>query len=242
MGGWKAAPCSLRGQELWRGRWLNGKLSSSAADGSLKLWDLRKFKTPLCTADDLPCNYSMTQVRVQGRAHPCSGNKRPRHLNYSRFSMLRAVLSLDPSHFLQACYSPDEKFVLTGTSAEGKDSSGSLVVLDAQTLEKQGEIAVDGSAVAVQVCRQPQQHGHFLVGGLLACMKITIRFPLQCSAAASCPSAWYSGTRASTRFLWAAAGGAAGVCALSTIPSSPARVHWRLPRVHHVRRQLSSCR
>ncbi|PRW20712.1 WD repeat-containing 70 [Chlorella sorokiniana] len=90
---------------------LNGQhLLSRSEDGSLKLWDLRKFKTPLCTADDLPCNYSMTQ----------------------------------------ACYSPDEKFVLTGTSAEGKDSSGSLVMLDAQTLEKQGEIAVDGSAVAVQ--------------------------------------------------------------------------------------------
>lgn len=55
---------------------------------------------------------------------------------------------------LQACYSPDEKFVLTGTSAEGKDSSGSLIVLDAQTLEKQGEIAVDGSAVAVQASGQ----------------------------------------------------------------------------------------
>lgn len=51
----------------------------------------------------------------------------------------------------QCCYSPDEKYVLTGTSAEGKDSSGALVVLSADSLDKLGEVAVDGSAVAVQV-------------------------------------------------------------------------------------------
>jgi hypothetical protein len=32
------------------------------ADGTLKLWDLRKFKTPVQQADDLPCNYATTQV------------------------------------------------------------------------------------------------------------------------------------------------------------------------------------
>lgn len=32
------------------------------ADGTLKLWDLRKLKTPVAQADDLYCNYSMTQV------------------------------------------------------------------------------------------------------------------------------------------------------------------------------------
>ena len=44
---------------------------------------------------------------------------------------------------------------MTGTSAHSKDSSGSLVVLAAESLEKVGEVAVEGSAVAVQVigCR-----------------------------------------------------------------------------------------
>lgn len=40
--------------------------------------------------------------------------------------------------------------MLTGTSAEGKDSVGALVVLSADTLQKVGEVDVDGSAVAVQ--------------------------------------------------------------------------------------------
>jgi len=65
---------------------------------------------------------------------------------------------------LQCCYSPDEKYVLTGTSAEGKDSSGSLVVLSADSLEKVGEVAVDGSAVAVQVGAK----SHSLTLGFLA--------------------------------------------------------------------------
>lgn len=82
------------------------------ADGTLKLWDLRKLKGgPLATADGLPCSYSMTQC----------------------------------------CFSPDEDRVLTGTSAEGKDAAGSLVVLAADSLAKLGEVEVDGSAVAVQV-------------------------------------------------------------------------------------------
>lgn len=81
------------------------------ADGTLKLWDLRKLKGgPLATADGLPCSYSMTQC----------------------------------------CFSPDEDKVLTGTSAEGKDAAGALVVLSADTLTKLGETAVEGSAVAVQ--------------------------------------------------------------------------------------------
>ncbi|KAL4433682.1 hypothetical protein ABPG75_000123 [Micractinium tetrahymenae] len=85
-------------------------LLSRGEDGSIKLWDLRKFKQPLRTADGLTCNY----------------------------------------HNTQCCFSPDEKQVLTGTSAEGKDSSGALVVLSADTLEKVGEVEVDGSAVSVQ--------------------------------------------------------------------------------------------
>ena len=36
----------------------------STADGSLKLWDLRKLKAPLAVADGLSSNYSMTQVGV----------------------------------------------------------------------------------------------------------------------------------------------------------------------------------
>ncbi len=52
---------------------------------------------------------------------------------------------------MQCCYSPDEKFVLTGTSAETKDSSGKLVVLRADDLQRVGEVEVDGSAVAVHV-------------------------------------------------------------------------------------------
>jgi hypothetical protein len=52
---------------------------------------------------------------------------------------------------LQCCYSPDEKYVLTGTSALGKDSTGSLVVLKGDTLERVGEVEVEGSAIAVQV-------------------------------------------------------------------------------------------
>lgn len=64
---------------------------------------------------------------------------------------------------LQCCFSPDEKFVLTGTSAEGKDSNGSVVVLSADSLERLGEMGVDGSAVAVQVQMCP---GGFLQLGL----------------------------------------------------------------------------
>jgi hypothetical protein len=52
---------------------------------------------------------------------------------------------------MQCCYSPDEAYVVTGTSAEAKDRNGSLVVLDGASLEKRAEVAVNGSAVAVQV-------------------------------------------------------------------------------------------
>ena len=38
-----------------------------AADGTLKLWDLRKFKVPLRQADDLPCNYVSTQAGMAAR-------------------------------------------------------------------------------------------------------------------------------------------------------------------------------
>lgn len=85
-------------------------LLSRGTEGTMKLWDLRSFKSPLKQARNLPCNYSTTQC----------------------------------------CYSPDEKLVITGTSAESKDSSGAIVVLKADTLERLAEVAVDGSAVAVQ--------------------------------------------------------------------------------------------
>lgn len=128
------------------------------ADGSLKLWDLRKFKAPLATADNLPCNYRMTQVRRQRAAQK-------RNVWWVHFSDLALPRPLAagcadvppcclPCYAVQCCFSPDDKFVLTGTSAEGKDSSGALVVLDSQSLEKLGEVAVDGSAVAVQASRQ----------------------------------------------------------------------------------------
>lgn len=77
---------------------------------------------------------------------------RARHADACRSSrLLWQLTALAHTFHLQCCYSPDEKLVLTGTSAEGKDSSGALVVLSADTLERLGEIAVDGSAVAVQV-------------------------------------------------------------------------------------------
>lgn len=38
-------------------------LQTPSADGTLKLWDLRKFKAPVAEADGLSSNYSMTQVR-----------------------------------------------------------------------------------------------------------------------------------------------------------------------------------
>ncbi len=106
---------------------------------------------------------------------------------------------------LQACYSPDEKFVLTGTSAEGKDSSGSLVVLDAQTLEKQGEIAVDGSAVAVQVCRQ--LHCACLTAAGSAGLAGFIRLPvsaLLCPHAMSCYDAVAPTHQPNFCWLWRA--------------------------------------
>ena len=60
----------------------------------------------------------------------------------------------------QCCWSPDEKLVLTGTSARAKDSAGSVAVLDGETLEHVGEIGVEGSAVAVQVWAGGRRGGH----------------------------------------------------------------------------------
>lgn len=114
-----------------------------AADGTLKLWDLRKFKAPVRQAGDLPSNYGSTQVRA-GCVFP--SDVQTLHCTFSN-----PALSLLCRVVLQCCYSPDEKFVLTGTSAEGKDSNGSVVVLSADSLERVGEIGVEGSAVAVQV-------------------------------------------------------------------------------------------
>jgi WD40 repeat protein len=37
-------------------------MASRSTDGSLKLWDLRAFKSPLATWDDLPTNYATTNV------------------------------------------------------------------------------------------------------------------------------------------------------------------------------------
>ena len=65
---------------------------------------------------------------------------------------------------LQCCYSPDEKYVLTGTSAERKEDQGAVVVLSADTLEKVGEVAVEGSAVAVQVGAARCVHAVVYVG------------------------------------------------------------------------------
>jgi WD40 repeat protein len=37
-------------------------LASRCMDGTLKLWDLRKFKQPLAAWDDLPTNYPTTNT------------------------------------------------------------------------------------------------------------------------------------------------------------------------------------
>lgn len=141
------------------------------ADGSIKLWDLRNLKQSLAAADGLPCSYHNTQVgeRLHGTAHPFArvrmlrkdllqemeGTTLITHCAYDRERVQqlnpRAVLLLAAPTPPQCCFSPDEKQVLTGTSAEGKDSSGALVVLSADTLDKVGEVDVDGSAVSMQV-------------------------------------------------------------------------------------------
>ena len=47
-------------------------LPACPADGTLKLWDLRKFKTPVQQADNLPCNYATTQVDARSSPLLCS--------------------------------------------------------------------------------------------------------------------------------------------------------------------------
>lgn len=84
-------------QELWR------CAASAAADGSLKLWDLRKFKAPLCTADGLPCNYSMTQV---GRQHiACDSSLRRARTTAFKQPYFSSFLHASTFHLLLSCAS-----------------------------------------------------------------------------------------------------------------------------------------
>ena len=100
------------------------------ADGSLKVWDLRRFKIPLHQVDGLACSVATTQV-----------------LLVPMLTVL-GVAVCSPAHmlFVEASCS-----ILTGTSAHSKASGGSIVVFSAEALEQLGTVPVEGSAVAIQV-------------------------------------------------------------------------------------------
>lgn len=147
-------------------------------------------------------------------------------------SFVTGLISMLSLLLAQCCYSPDEKLVLTGTSAEAKDSTGSLVVLSAASLEMLGEVAVDGSAVAVQVC-------------VVGCRRISsqsagphLSFTMWCSSS----PAVCSGMHASTRYLWGAGAAVEGACAHSTTPSCLPRVQCWQPRALPEQSPPTSCR
>lgn len=84
-------------------------LLSRGADETLKVWDVRKLKTPTASVSGLPTNFGNTQC----------------------------------------CFSPDERLVLTCTSAATKDGAGAVHFYDRTDLSLVRSLGVSGSAVAV---------------------------------------------------------------------------------------------
>ncbi|KAK9788441.1 hypothetical protein WJX73_007451 [Symbiochloris irregularis] len=84
-------------------------LLSRAADDTLKVWDVRKFKTPVATVNNLPTLFSTTQ---------CS-------------------------------FSPDERLILTGTSADRSGKGGGITFIDRESFEVVHKIAMPTSVTAV---------------------------------------------------------------------------------------------
>eukprot|EP01147_Barroeca_monosierra_P000755 gene755-4047_t len=87
---------------------------SRATDGTIKCWDMYKMTTPTLQADNLPCHFSWVL----------------------RFQFIRRQLSAE------CIFSPDERFVLTGTSFEKDTEPGMLVILKTKTFERVQQIGV----------------------------------------------------------------------------------------------------
>ena len=83
------------------------RVASRATDGSLKLWDIRRFDSPLAEWGGLPSIFPMT----------CCD------------------------------FSPDGSLLVTGTSVKKGDGQSVLTFVSTQTLEKVGEVPVDGASV-----------------------------------------------------------------------------------------------
>lgn len=76
----------------------------------MQVWDVRKFRAPVATVEDLPALFSTTQ---------CS-------------------------------FSPDERLILTGTSADRNGRGGGITFIDRDSFEVVHKIAMPTSVTAVQ--------------------------------------------------------------------------------------------